>query len=151
MKFTFTDFPRKCQLPLLLASGTMPITMLLMLYGAPESLGIAWLFPAIYVLAALACLIISGKARVWCGLGAAALLLVLGIGVAAVNGGYGAPVVAVIYCAMLLAGLQVSVWSWREEVPPLFFLIGIALHVIVQLMVLVDDFYHADRCEIHKS
>ena len=42
MKLNWKDFLRKCQFPLLLAAGTMPIPLLILNAFAPDCLPVLW-------------------------------------------------------------------------------------------------------------
>ena len=50
MRLNTTDFRRKCQHPLLLTAGSIPVALILILSTVPEMLMRMWLFPAAYLL-----------------------------------------------------------------------------------------------------
>ena len=72
------DFRRKCQFPLLLGSGMLPLLAMLLIGFAPEKTWLAAVFAAAYALAAEACLLVRGKARLWAGLAGCAAIAGLG-------------------------------------------------------------------------
>ncbi|MGN0972159.1 MAG: hypothetical protein ACI4OY_09395, partial [Aristaeellaceae bacterium] len=55
------DFRRKCQFPILLASGALPLLTMVLIGFAPEAVWLAAVFAAACALAAEVCLLIRGR------------------------------------------------------------------------------------------
>ena len=74
------DFRRKCQFPLLLGSGMLPLPAMLLIGFTPEKTWLAAVFTIAYAVMVEACLLVRGKARLWAGLaGCAALAVALAV------------------------------------------------------------------------
>lgn len=135
MKLMKTDFLRKCQFPLMLAFGSLPLPVLLLANLAPQALGLCGLLPAAYALLACACLLIPGKRRVIAGvIGCAALVL---LGAWALPVGESLPLLAlpIGYGALLFYSLQFAAWSREREIAFNWYVAGVLAHVFAQILV----------------
>ena len=74
MKQSASELLRKAQFPVLLAAGIFPLPMMLFLFSAAQSFSFVWIFPALYILWAVASCIVPGKLRLLFGLLGCALL-----------------------------------------------------------------------------
>lgn len=126
------DFRRKCQFPFLLASGALPLLTMVLIGFAPEQVWLAVVFAAACALAAEACLLIRGRARLWAGLAGCAALAGLGWWLLPAGGAWLVPV-----CCMALVGVSLPMGGWpREREPhPGIHVAGLLLHLAAQLMV----------------
>lgn len=135
MKLLFSDLSRKLQYPPLLACMITPVSLLIFAVSAVDALSLAWLFPVLYLAGAWTALFIPGKRRLWAGLAGCALLLALGAAVAFFTGCYAVLAASVLYAAALLLGLPIAGWTWKEELPGVWLLIGVCVHVVAQILV----------------
>ena len=130
MKLNRSDFPRKCQFPLLIALGTLPLMALIVLYNLPQAISaLALLIPA-YVVLAWLCILLPGKIRLPAGILSCALLAVLSMRVFTIKGtlpvvngstlhlDYSvlALLVPILLCVFLLYGLQFASWPREKEI-----------------------------------
>ena len=126
------DFRRKCQFPLLLGSGMLPLLTMLLIGFAPETVWLAAVFTIAYAVMAEACLLVRGKARLWAGLAGCAAIAGLGWWLLPAGGAWLVPV-----CCMALLGLTLPMGGWprEKELPPGWHVAGLVLHLAAQLMV----------------
>lgn len=135
MPLNRTDFRRKCQLPLLLASGALPALIMLLIHFAPDRVWLAAVFAAAFTALAEACLLVRGRGRLLAGLAGCAALLGLGLWLLPPSGALLAPV-----CCMGLLGLSLPMGGWPrdKEPPPAWYVAGLVLHLAAQVMVNVS-------------
>ena len=135
MPLNKTDFRRKCQFPLLLASGALPALIMLLIYFAPDRVWLAAVFAAAFTALAEACLLVRGRGRLLGGLAGCAALLGLGLWLLPPGGALLAPV-----CCMGLMGLSLPLGGWprEKEPPPAWYVAGLVLHLAAQVMVNVS-------------
>ena len=72
------DFRRKCQFPLMLASGALPLLTMLLIAFAPEKTALAAVFALAFAMTAEVCLLVPGKGRLWAGMAGCAAQAWLG-------------------------------------------------------------------------
>ena len=146
MRLNWTDFGRKCQLPWLMAFGTLPVGLIYcanVLDGRWEGvLALA----VLYGLLATLCLPVRGRMRLVLGMVGAAVLLGTGFVLMRVREHGSAMLIPVLYAALLLLGLPVSSWERGHELPPAAGTICLVAHVIAQVLVNADrrQFYAND-------
>ena len=135
MPLNKTDFRRKCQFPLLLASGALPALIMLLIHFAPDRVWLAALFAAAFTVMAEACLLVRGRGRLLAGLSGCTALLGLGLWLLPLGGALLAPV-----CCMGLMGLSLPLGGWprEKEPPPAWYVAGLVLHLAAQVMVNVS-------------
>ena len=126
------DFRRKCQFPLMLASGALPLLTMLLIAFAPEKTALAAVFALAFAMTAEVCLLVPGKGRLWAGLAGCAAQAWLGWRLLPPGGAWVAPV-----CCMALTGASLPMGGWpREKEPhPFWHVAGLLLHLGAQLMV----------------
>ena len=126
------DFRRKCQFPLLLGSGALPLLAMLLIGFAPEKAWLAAVFATACALLAEVCLLVRGRARLWAGLAGCAVLAGLGWRLLPAGGAWLVPV-----CCMALLGVSLPMGGWprEKEPPPFWHVAGLLLHLAAQLMV----------------
>lgn len=124
MKINRSEFLRKCQFPLMLASGTLPVALIIMALTAPAQLNVLWLFTGIYILLSIPAILLPGQYRIWFGIFGIALLL----GTAFLLGGSSLWSIALIYCILLVFGLRIAGLAWSKELPIGWTFSGAILH-----------------------
>lgn len=139
MKWNVTDFPRKCQIPLLFASALLPVALLLGVRDMPETpfLGCAWF--AFYVVWALLCLILPGKIRIPAGVLGCAAMIAAGVKWLPLSQSLFTIVIPLLTVVLTAITLPVGGWDREEEIHPLLGGIGLAVHVAAQLFLIVAD------------
>lgn len=148
MKLNRSDFPRKCQFPLLIALGTLPLMALIMLYNLPQATSALTVLIPAYVLLAWLCILLPGKIRLPAGLLSCALLAALSIRVFTIGGSlpvvHGSTMrldysvlsllVPLLLCVFLLYGLQFASWPREKEIEFNGLAIGLLIHLVVQFV-----------------
>jgi len=134
MKFQFTDFLRKCQFPLLLITGSLPVLLILLWILSPKTLPFVWLVVGVYLVGALFMLIISGTGRLIAGLASIAATLAAGLFVSFYLRDFWTMVPAAVCCGFLAFGLYFAGWSWDEEMPGYILATGVGIHVTAQFL-----------------
>ena len=135
MRLNWADFRRKCQFPLLLAAGTLPIPMLVCALAVPEGVRAALAMMALYVVLAWTCLLIRGKLRLAAGALGAAMLIAVGAASLPIGEAHAALLIPVVYAVLLLSGLQFAGWARGRELNPVVCAILVLAHVIAQVLV----------------
>lgn len=134
MKLNTTDFRRKCQHPLLLATGALPLAMLLTLAFAPALLPRIWLIPAAFVLLAWGCILLPGRRRLLGGaIGAAGLFALALLLFSAAQ-----PLMLLLplmYAALLFVALPIGGWERNHELAVAWHVSGVLTHVVLQVMI----------------
>lgn len=146
MRLNWTDFGRKCQMPWLMAFGTLPVGLIYcanVLDGRWE--GVAALV-VLYGLLATLFLPVRGRMRLALGTVGAAVLLGTGYVLMRVQEHGSAMLIPALYAALLLLGLPVSSWERGRELPPAAGTVCLVAHVIAQVLVNADrqQFYSND-------
>lgn len=137
MKLNFHDFARKCQFPLMLAFGSLPVVLVFFALAAAELLPAVWAFTGGYILLALLGLTVPGKRRLLFGLASSLALMGLGALLTARTGSACALIGAGFYVCLLLWGLRIAGWAWNEEISPYGHFLGLALHIGAQILLAV--------------
>lgn len=135
MKLNTSGFLRRCQHPLLLALGSVPAAVLVVMNNAPELLAHMWLMPALYVLLAWVCLLLPGKLRLVGGIAGAALQMAAGIALLQVQGHFFLVLVPMIYAALLFVALPMGSWPRGHELNISWYVVGVLLYVLMQLLI----------------
>ena len=139
MKRNYSEFWRKCQILLMLATGVLPAPIMLCAGVAPELTGYAWLFAAGFMVVGIPVLLVPGKLRLLYGIAACAVMVVpcalllsglLRLVALACAGCYG---------LILMLSLPVTGWSSEDEPHPFLIGILIAVHLIGQFVWYVDS------------
>lgn len=137
MKYNPSELMRKAQFPLMIASATMPLVLLMFSVFAPGWMPLAWLMPGMYVLAALGALFVPGKYRRIYGIVGIVIIACVGIGVALSVRCWCLAPVAFVYCVILFASLRIAGWEWHEELPPVFAYAGCGIMAAVQVVMMI--------------
>lgn len=126
---------RKLQLIGALALGSVPVVPVLFAYTVPELLPFAWVYPAAYLIVSMIGIRIPGKWRLLYGTVTAAALV---FGPLAAAGPFLFPVLAAnaVYGALFLWSLTLAGWPADWELPAIPRILGFAVHVVGQLVVL---------------
>lgn len=134
MKLNFKDFSRKCQFPLMYASGGMPLLATLFAVVTPERMGHLWAFTGVYLVLALLGLTVPGKRRLRYGILSLLTLAALGILASARIGNICPLIAALFYCLLLLWSLRSAAWGWDGEVSPYGYFLGFGIHAGVRFV-----------------
>ena len=135
MKLNTTDFLRKCQYPLLLALGSIPVAVLVIMNIAPQLLQRIWMLPAAFVLLSWGCIITPGRRRVLCGVLSAAALLALGWLVLEIHARLLLLLLPILYGALIFVVLPIGGWARGRELNVAWHMIGVLLYVLLQLLI----------------
>lgn len=139
MKLNWKDFLRKCQFPLLLAAGTMPIPLLILNAFAPDCLPVLWMFPAAYVLLAWLCIVLPGKIRLIVGLIGSSGIIMMGVRLLPVAEDFLSLLIPLCYAVLLLFSLRMGGWSRETEISPTWLAVCLVCHIVGQIMVNVAN------------
>ena len=138
MRLNWTDFGRKCQMPWLMAFGTLPVGLIFCANALDGRWKGAAMLAALYGLLATLCLPVRGRMRLAAGALGAAVLLGSGFMLMQVREHAGAMLIPAMYAALLLLGLPIGGWERSQELPPVAGGICLAAHVVAQVLVNVD-------------
>lgn len=142
MKYNPSELMRKAQFPLMIASATIPLVLLLFSIYVPGWMGLAWLVPVMYVLATFGSFFVPGRIRRNYGLVCMAVIAIVGVRVAIAIHFWWLVFITIAYCLFLFAGLRMASWEWYEELPPILAYVGGAIIAIVQVVMLLLDSSH---------
>ncbi|MGN0779201.1 MAG: hypothetical protein ACI4MJ_08655 [Aristaeellaceae bacterium] len=126
------DLRRKGQFPVLLGCGVLPLLTMLLMVFVPEKPWLAAVFAGAFALLGEVCLLVPGKARLLAGLVSCAGMI--GLGVVLLPMGF-ALLVPVCCCGLLLACLPMGGWPRERELQPFWYVAGVVLHLMAQVMV----------------
>lgn len=135
MKHRFGDLSRKCQFPLLLAFGFMPISSIALIHAAPQAAVSPFLFPMAYALLACICLVVPGRIRVPAGLLGCAALFALGWAALPIRRHPLSLLVPLAYGVLLLAGLRMAALPRNQEISFFCCPSGLLVHALAQIMI----------------
>lgn len=135
MKWNTTDFLRKAQHPLLVAAGSIPLGVFLVISATPELLGRMLAFPAAFVLLSWGCILLPGRKRLAAGAAGATLLVALGFLLLPAPGKLSLLFLPALYAGLLLAMLPVGGWPRGQELPVGWPAVGVLAHVAAQIFV----------------
>lgn len=138
MKLNFNDFLRKCQFPLMLAAGCMPILLLILAHYMPEGVAMTFALAGVYVAMAWLSMAIPGKIRIAAGVVLAAALMVVGAALLPVREIGALWILPAVFAALLIGGLRMGGWSRGHEMHPLVGALCLIAHLIAQFLVNSD-------------
>lgn len=138
MKLNTTDFRRKCQHPLLLAFGSIPAALVVILGFAPEWLERVWCFPAAYTALAWGCMVLPGSKRLPAGIAGAGMLIALAFFLLPVRENFFLILLPLMYAALLLATLPIGGWPRSRELAVGWHVSGTLLYVLIQILINVS-------------
>lgn len=138
MKLNTTDFGRRCQFPIQMAAGGLPVSMILCATKAPGSVRVCLILAGIYIALAWLCTLTPGKLRVPVGVLCAAGMAAACAAMLPWEAGVQMALIPVLYAVMLLGGLQVGGWAPGKELHPMVGSVGLVLHMAAQFLVNVD-------------
>ena len=125
---------RDFRFPLMVAFGTMPVGLVLFSYYMPQMLPLVWAWPLGYLLLDALSTRIPGKWRIAYGFFEAALLVCSGWYVSRFTENRQVLILPGMYCVALLWGLALSAEDRNDRIGPLWYVLGIAVHLFAQLM-----------------
>lgn len=134
MQLNLKDFRRKCQFPVMLACGTLPLFILLVNgFSGQEKVPFVLPYTALYLLIGEICMLVKGKWRIPVGILGAAAMVWAGLKLF-----YTDPYTMLIllcYLALLIVTLPMGGWKREQEPHPVLFAIGVICHVAGQVAV----------------
>ena len=125
---------RDFRFPLMVAFGTMPVGLVLFSYYMPQLLPLVWAWPLGYLLLDALSTRIPGKWRIAYGFFEAALLVCSGWYVSRFTENRQVLILPGMYCVALLWGLALTAEDRNDRIGPLWYVLGIAVHLFAQLM-----------------
>lgn len=128
------NFLHKCQHPLLLAAGSVPLAVLLAARVQPQVFRVLPCFPAAYVLLAWLCLLVPGRWRLFAAGMGSAVLAGLAAALLPLRQEWTLLLLPIGYAALLFAVLPAAGWPSAKELPPAWPVGGLAAHVLAQLI-----------------
>lgn len=133
MKKHMTRLWRDFRFPLIAAFGTLPVPLILTAYYAPALLPMVWAWPLAYVLLDALSTKVRGKWRI--AYAACELLLAVAAGwlLSKVCIDMLALFIPVMYGVLLLWGLILAAGDRNETISPLWYVIGVIIHILGQL------------------
>lgn len=148
MKLNTTDFLRKSQHAILLATGSYPIGVLLAAHTAPELLTRFWPVTVAFVLLSWLCILTPGRRRLLVGCISTAALLALSVPMLSPGQHPVMILLAAMYAFFLLMLLPVGSWPREKELSPVWHMGGFMLHAVMQFLINIThgndvDLYNA--------
>ena len=125
MKMNFGEFGRKCQLPVMLAAGAVPIPLLICANKSPEYVGLRIRLLLSYVLRTEVLILIRGKLRLVLGIIGAAALAVLGTRELPIREEAVLLMMPLLAVGLLLGSLQIGGWEKDREINPALYVVGV--------------------------
>lgn len=125
---------RSVRFPLLVACATVPVPLLVSAYLMPEMLQLMWLWPAGYVIMDAIGTVIRKKWRILYGAISLMLIAAGTVPMVILTENVRIFFVPVLYSALLLIGLTRSAMQRNERVQPIWYALGVAVHLVAQLL-----------------
>ena len=134
MKLSLKEFFQKCQFPLLLVFATIPISLFLYAFLAPELLALCWVTPAAYAAFVILAFLIPGKMRLFYGIIATILLAFSGLLPLMTVRNFFLLIIPIFYCILFLWSLPMASWSSDKTLPAFCYWGGLLFHMITHLL-----------------
>ena len=138
MKLNTTDFGRRCQFPIMMAAGSLPLPMIICGMELTGSVNACLILAGIYVVLAWLCTLTPGKMRIPVGMLCVAGIFAAGFVLLPFETLLPALLIPILYVALLLGGLQVGGWEPGKELHPLVGAICLVAHMAAQFLVNLD-------------
>ena len=139
MKLNFKDFGRKCQMPVMLAAGSVALPIMICVEsGVPAAVKTCILLSLAYILLAWITIWLPGKLRIPVGVIFSAGLIAAGAMLLPMGEAPAAWAIPVLLAVMLMGGLRIGGWNSGQELHPLVGALCLLAHLAAQLMVNVD-------------
>lgn len=135
MKWNTTAFGRKCQHPLQMVLGTIPLAVLIIMNVAPELLNRMWALPGACVVLSWGCLVLPGKRRLLGGIIGMVLLMVLGALLLDFRANFLLVSLPVLYSVLLFFTLPIGGWERSRELAIIWHVTGMLFYVLLQLLI----------------
>lgn len=135
MRLNRTDFLHRAQHPLLMALAAFPAAMFLTLTAEPVCFPWCWGFPAVFVLAAWACLLIPGRARLLAATGASLLMAAAALVLLHWRAHIALLLTPLLYIALLWWTLPIGSWPANRELPIGWYAAGVLSHLAMQILI----------------
>ncbi len=128
-------FLTKCQHPMVLCLGCLPLTWMLLCNVAPHLLLRGSLLPLLTLLFSWLCLIVPGKRRLVAGLAGAALLMAAGSALLPLSEDAALLPIPLLCIAVLLGSLPIAGYPRGWELPTGWHVAAIGAHAVMQALV----------------
>ena len=141
MKPAFRLFLQKLQMYLILALGTVPVPVFLLVYFGGHLLKYVWVFPVLYMILTLLSLKIPGKMRPVYGIGGVLLFLIVGTLLPDKAEGlhWLVLMISLFYGVLLMLSLQIAGWPMDQEMPSTYTGYCLIPHLIGQYIIIIDN------------
>ena len=130
---------RKFQLILVLAFSMYPLTMIVLKTFASGLLGLGWLFPAVYVMLAMAAINLKGSIRLGAGIAMCAAFVAAAFLLCPGHCRMGGVAAALVGCAALMLSLKMGGWSVKQEIPVMWIALCMVSHLAGQAVIRTDS------------
>ena len=130
---------RKFQLILVMAFSMYPLAMIVLKTFAPGLLGLGWLFPAVYVMLAMAAINLKGSIRLGAGIAMCAAFVAAAFFLCPGHCRMGGVAAALVGCASLLLSLKMGGWSVKQEIPVMWIALCMVSHLAGQAVIRTDS------------
>ena len=134
MRIRLSESLRKCQLLLMLILGLCPVLLVIYIFVAPAYLPYAWMPPLTYMILAMLGFLIKGKYRLFYGIVGVLLLLAMSARLLWQFKWYAAVPTALMYLILFICSLDIARWSPEQELPGVFSILSLAIHLVFQLV-----------------
>lgn len=124
----------RIQRPLLCALSFIPLALLFCCEKLPDTPLLWALTPLLHVVLSCACLLPHGKARLWIGLGCAAVLMVVSCVLLPIAEDPSLLVLPIAYAVLLLVLLPIGGWPKDQELSPAFPALGCVNYLIAHVL-----------------
>lgn len=138
MKLNFNDFSRKCQFPLMLAAGCMPVILLVLAHYLPDCVNETLVLAGVYVVLTWICTVIPGKIRVLTGIVLAIGQMALGVTLLPLGESGAVWIVSAAFAVLLMGSLQTCGLPRERELHPMAGALGLIAHLVAQMLINAD-------------
>lgn len=128
-----TVFLRKAQHPLMMATGTLPVLLLLLARLSPMASSKLPIFLLVYIGLAWLCILLPGRWRVPCAIAGSILLFIAAFLLLPIRQQWFLLTVPAAYSGLLVCALPIGGWPMEKELPPFWIASGIVFHLLAQI------------------
>ena len=133
-----TIFLRKVQHPLMMATGTLPVLLLLLIRFSPTDTSKLSILLLLYTVLAWLCILLPGRWRIPCAIAGCGLLFIAAFFLMPIRQQGFLLAVPVVYSSLLVCALPIGGWPKEKELPPFWIASGIVLHLLAQIFTKSD-------------
>lgn len=136
MKISIYELIRKCQFPMMITFGGMPVIMILLSFVIPDVVPYAWILPFAYGILQTICLFTPGKWRLRSGIAGALILAGIGAWYCFMFFHVLILIFTALYIFVLFWGLQIAGWTEEEENFTFCHIFGFSAHIVGHILVI---------------